>query len=45
MTVVDRAVAPSQARPPRDRGLFERALLRRADLLRDGPEESFGAIV
>ncbi len=36
---------PSQARPPRDRGLLERALQRLAELLRDGPEESFGAIV
>ena len=31
--------------PPRDRGLLERALQRLAELLRDGPEESFGAIV
>ncbi len=30
---------------PRDRSRLEQALLRLADLLRDGPAESFGAIV
>ncbi len=31
--------------PPRERGRLEQALQRLADLLRDGPDESFGAIV
>ncbi len=31
--------------PLRDRGRLEQALQRLAELLRDGPDESFGAIV